>query len=137
VTPAQCRAARRLLKWSQDDLATMASVSLLTVWNLENEKFKTRPATLAAIWAALKAAGVYFTYEGEVQVSLKLSKNHITLLEQLAEKQRVTWGAVPEGCGDLERAGYVVSTAVNPSEILTVITDAGRQALADAKGQLG
>ena len=111
----------------------MASVSLLTVWNFENEKFKTRPATLAAIWAALKAAGVYFNYEGEVQVSLKLSKNHITLLEQLAEKQRVTWGAVPEGCEDLEAAGYVVSTAVNSSEILTVITDAGRQALADAE----
>jgi hypothetical protein len=40
-------------------------------------------------------------------------------------------------CDDLEAAGHVTTTAVNPSEILTVITDAGRRALADARGAAG
>jgi hypothetical protein len=60
---------------------------------------------------------------------MELCAKHIALLEQLAEKQRVTYGGVPDRCDYLERAGYVTTTAVNPSEILTAITDAGRRAL--------
>jgi hypothetical protein len=66
---------------------------------------------------------------------ITLAAEHIVLLEQLAEKQRVTYGGVPDGCDDLEHAGYVTTTAVHPSEILTANTDAGRRALADAKGR--
>jgi hypothetical protein len=33
-------------------------------------------------------------------ITMKLSAAHIALLEQLAEKQRVTYGGVPEGCDD-------------------------------------
>jgi DNA-binding MarR family transcriptional regulator len=68
---------------------------------------------------------------------MDLSPKHIALLKQLAEKQRVTYGGIPDGCDDLERAGYVTTTAVNPSEILTVITDAGRRALAVAVDESG
>jgi DNA-binding PadR family transcriptional regulator len=69
---------------------------------------------------------------------MNLSANHIALLEQPADKQRVTSGTIPDGCDDLEAAGYVTTTAVNLSDILTAITDAGRQALADAtSGQSG
>jgi DNA-binding PadR family transcriptional regulator len=35
----------------------------------------------------------------------------------------------------LEHAGYVTTTAVNPAEILTAITDSGRRALAEVKGR--
>ena len=66
---------------------------------------------------------------------MELSAKHIELLERLAEKQRVTYGGVPDGCDDLEHAGYVTTTAVNPAEILTAITDSGRRALAEVKGQ--
>jgi DNA-binding MarR family transcriptional regulator len=66
---------------------------------------------------------------------MKLSAAHIALLEQLAEKQRVTYGTVPDGCDELEAAGYVTATTVNLSEILIEITAAGRRALADAKGR--
>ena len=67
--------------------------------------------------------------------SMELSAKHIELLERLAEKQRVTYGGVPDGCDDLEHAGYVTTTAVNSAEILTAITDLGRRALAEVKGQ--
>ncbi len=63
---------------------------------------------------------------------MKLSALHIALLKRLAEKQCMTYGGVPDGCDDLERAGFVTTTAVNISENLTAITDAGRRALAEA-----
>jgi hypothetical protein len=66
---------------------------------------------------------------------MKLSAQHISLLEELAVKKSVTYGGVRDGCEDLERAGHVTTTAVNLSEILTAITDAGRRALADANGR--
>jgi hypothetical protein len=68
---------------------------------------------------------------------MELSALHIAPLERLTEKPRVTYGGVPDGCDDLEHAGYVTTTAVNPSEILTAITDSGRRALAEVKGQSG
>jgi hypothetical protein len=41
---------------------------------------------------------------------MNLSANHIALLEQPADKQRVTSGTIPDGCDDLEAAGYVTTT---------------------------
>ena len=64
MNPAQCRAARGLLKWIQDDLATHADVSVLTIRNFEAEKSVPRRATLAAIQRAFEANGVEFTDGG-------------------------------------------------------------------------
>jgi DNA-binding transcriptional regulator YiaG len=61
MTPAQCRAARGLLKWNQDDLATAANVSSVTVRNFENEKSTPQRASLAMMQRALEDAGVEFT----------------------------------------------------------------------------
>lgn len=61
MTPAQCRAARGLLKWNQDDLASAASVSAVTIRNFENEKSSPQRASLAMMVRALEAAGVEFT----------------------------------------------------------------------------
>jgi transcriptional regulator with XRE-family HTH domain len=63
MTPAQCRAARGLLKWNQDDLASAAQVSVVTVRNFENEKSSPQRASLAMIRSALEAAGVEFIEE--------------------------------------------------------------------------
>lgn len=60
MTPAQCRAARGLLKWTQDDLAEKAGVSVVTVRNFENEKSAPQRASLDVIRRALEAAGVEF-----------------------------------------------------------------------------
>lgn len=61
MTPAQSRAARGLLKWTQDDIATKANVSVVTIRNFENEKTVPQRATLDVIQRAFEAAGVEFT----------------------------------------------------------------------------
>ncbi|TPG45684.1 XRE family transcriptional regulator [Roseomonas nepalensis] len=58
VSPAQSRAARALLNWSQDELATKASVGVNTVRNFEQEKASPRPAILTAMRSALERAGI-------------------------------------------------------------------------------
>ena len=58
IVPVQCRAARALLGWSQDDLATAAKVSRATLAGFENEARCPLPRVLADIRQALEAAGV-------------------------------------------------------------------------------
>lgn len=63
MTPAQCRAARGLLKWNQDDLAREAKVSVVTVRNFENEKSTPQRATLDVMGRCFEAAGLEFIPE--------------------------------------------------------------------------
>jgi DNA-binding XRE family transcriptional regulator len=60
MLPAQCRAARGLLRWNQDDLADAAAVSTVTVRNFENEKSTPQRATIEVMRRAFEAAGVEF-----------------------------------------------------------------------------
>lgn len=60
ITPAQCRAARALLDWSQQQLATAAQVGVVTVRQFEGGAVHPRPATLAVVQRAFEAAGVAF-----------------------------------------------------------------------------
>ncbi|HEY8611242.1 MAG TPA: helix-turn-helix domain-containing protein [Roseomonas sp.] len=65
-TPAQLRAARGLLGWSQTDLAEAAGVSLRTIKSLELapdlEPLPGRPATIGRLVRALSVAGVRLTH---------------------------------------------------------------------------
>ena len=63
MTPAQCRAARGLLNWTQSDLADRAGVAATTVRNFENGASIQR-ASLAVISGALETAGVEFIADG-------------------------------------------------------------------------
>jgi transcriptional regulator with XRE-family HTH domain len=74
MTPAQCRAARGLLNWTQDDLAKPSGVSVVTVRNFENEKSGSQRASVAAIERALESAGVIFTPENGDGPGVKLRK---------------------------------------------------------------
>ena len=65
ITPAQCRAARALLKWKQEDLAQRADVGVSTIRTYEVEKTTPHRSTLKAIQAAFEAAGIEFLYDGE------------------------------------------------------------------------
>lgn len=58
ITPTQCRAARKLLKWSRQRLADEARLSLTTIWNLEAGTHQLKPANLMAIRRALDSASV-------------------------------------------------------------------------------
>lgn len=60
LTPAQCRAARGLLDWTQDELAERAGVSRGTVRGFEAGHHELRRTSAAEIRAALEAAGVAF-----------------------------------------------------------------------------
>jgi transcriptional regulator with XRE-family HTH domain len=63
ITPGQCRAARGLLDWSQQQLAKIAGVGLVTVHQLENGSSKPRKATLEVIRLAFEASGIEFIDE--------------------------------------------------------------------------
>ena len=63
ITPAQCRAARALLDWSQQQLATAARVGVVTVRQFEAAAVQPRPATLDVVQRALEAGGVEFIAE--------------------------------------------------------------------------
>jgi transcriptional regulator with XRE-family HTH domain len=60
-TPEQCRAARALLGWSQDQLATEAKAAKATIANFELGKRAPYARTLKDIRGALEKAGVEFT----------------------------------------------------------------------------
>jgi transcriptional regulator with XRE-family HTH domain len=72
MTPSQCRAARGLLNWTQDEMASAARLSVVTVRNFENEKSTPQRASLDVIQRALEAAGIEFT-NGE-QPGVRLAK---------------------------------------------------------------
>jgi transcriptional regulator with XRE-family HTH domain len=60
MSPVQCRAARSLLRWTQEDLADHAQVGIVSVRQFEAEAVEPRRATLAALRRALEVAGIVF-----------------------------------------------------------------------------
>ncbi len=74
MTPAQCRAARALLNWNQDDLAVRANVSAVTVRNFENDRSTPQRATLEVMSRALETAGIEFIPENGLGVGVRLRK---------------------------------------------------------------
>ena len=74
VTSAQVRAARGLLNWTVRDLADRSGVHRNTVTRIETEA--TSPGhSLAAIQAALEAAGVEFIPENGGGAGVRLRKS--------------------------------------------------------------
>ena len=65
LTSAQCRAARALLRMSQEELRLAARVAKKTIADLELDQREPYERTLDAIQAALEAAGVVFIDERE------------------------------------------------------------------------
>ena len=65
ITPAQCRAARGLLKWTQEDLAERSGCGSLTIFKFEAGKTSPHNATMKALKDAFEKAGVVFIAAGE------------------------------------------------------------------------
>jgi transcriptional regulator with XRE-family HTH domain len=60
MLPAQCRAARAFLDWSQQHLAAAAGVGVVTVRQFEAGAGTPRSATMEALMNSLEAAGIEF-----------------------------------------------------------------------------
>ncbi|QKC90613.1 transcriptional regulator [Mesorhizobium sp. NZP2234] len=61
MTPAQCRAARALLDWTQPRLAEEAKLGLSTIVDFERQRRKTISGdATGSMRAALEAAGIEF-----------------------------------------------------------------------------
>ncbi len=60
ITPAQIRAGRGLLKWTQGVLASRASISAVTLNMIESDQVAPRVKTLDAIRSVLEGEGIRF-----------------------------------------------------------------------------
>lgn len=65
ASPAQCRGARALLRWTQDRLAERAAVARKTVADFELGNRALHRRTRLDITIALEAAGVEFIWAAE------------------------------------------------------------------------
>lgn len=74
ISAAQCRAARALLNWSQEQLAENAQVARATLADFEREGRVPMRQNLLAIVAALEAAGVAFIPENGEGAGVRFRK---------------------------------------------------------------
>lgn len=74
MTSAQCRAARALIEMEQSDLAEASGMTRNTVINFEKGERTPRASTVAAIRAALEAAGVEFIKENGGGAGVRLAE---------------------------------------------------------------
>lgn len=75
ITAAQCRAARALLGWSQDDLAERASLSVRALINFEQGKTVPQPRTMTRLIARFEEAGIRFT-SGDGRRGVSITDEH-------------------------------------------------------------
>lgn len=71
---AQCRAARALLNWSQDKLATESRVSKPTIASFESGRRAPYERTLQDLRDTLETAGVEFIAENGGGAGVRLRK---------------------------------------------------------------
>lgn len=74
ISAEQCRAARALLAWSQDQLEQASSVAKKTIADFERGARSPYPRTLADIRSALESAGVIFIAENGEGPGVRLRK---------------------------------------------------------------
>lgn len=74
ISAEQCRAARALLNWSQQELADRAGVGIVTLRQLEAGIHEPRRSTLEVVKRALQTAGVSFIEENGGGAGVRLTK---------------------------------------------------------------
>jgi len=78
VTAAQCRAARGLLDWSQQELADRAGLGIVTIRQIEADITDPRRATLVVLKQAFERAGVEFIDENGGGAGVRIRKRKRT-----------------------------------------------------------
>lgn len=76
MTPAQTRAARGLINWTQAQLADAAKLGIVTVRNFEAGKTKTHALMIQSMRQALESAGVIFVPENGEGPGVRLRKGY-------------------------------------------------------------
>jgi len=71
-SPMQCRAARALLDWTQQDLADISRVSRATIRDFELGKHDAHRSTERLILDALVAAGITLVTDPELGIGVFL-----------------------------------------------------------------
>jgi DNA-binding transcriptional regulator YiaG len=74
MTPAQCRAARGLLDWTQSRLAGASGLAVSTVVRFERNERVVPAGTVQAMQLALEAAGVEFIGENGSGAGVRMKK---------------------------------------------------------------
>jgi len=74
MTPAQSRAARALIEWSQEELAKAAHLGLSTIRDFEKGRRIPSHNNLLGLRTALEAAGVLFIPENGAGAGVRLAK---------------------------------------------------------------
>jgi transcriptional regulator with XRE-family HTH domain len=74
LLPEQCRAARALLGWSQDDLCAKAKLAKKTLQLFETGQRDPYSRTVEALRSALEKAGVEFIAENGGGPGVRLAK---------------------------------------------------------------
>jgi transcriptional regulator with XRE-family HTH domain len=74
LTPAQSRAARGLIEWSQEQLAQASHLGLSTIRDFEKGRRIPTHNNLSAVKQALEAAGVQFIPENGGGAGVRLAK---------------------------------------------------------------
>ena len=77
MTPAQCRAARGLLDWTQAKLAEAAGLPLANVVEFERSGRAVPARAVRAIRLAFEAAGVEFILENGSGEGVRLQKGKL------------------------------------------------------------
>jgi transcriptional regulator with XRE-family HTH domain len=100
ITPAQSRAARALLGWSQQDLARKASVATSTVADFERGQRSPVPNNLEALKLALEKEAITFPPGGAVVGALpkivvrsRVPQDRVTPVRWITENHLNQWGS--------------------------------------------
>lgn len=66
MTPEQCTGARRLLKWSQEDLSLKSGISITTINRFEKRAigYSIKTSTLSRLRQTIETGGVEFVGAG-------------------------------------------------------------------------
>ena len=83
ISAAQCRAARAMLNWSQDDLATNAQVARATIADFERKERDPVRNNLFSIISTFEARGVAFVEEGEFGAGVRLKQPELEYINSV------------------------------------------------------
>ncbi|WP_109668952.1 helix-turn-helix domain-containing protein [Mesorhizobium loti] len=74
IFPSQLRAARALIGWTREDLASASGLTVRTIARIESSQTIPRQTTIEALAEALEAAGIEFIPQNGSGPGVRLSR---------------------------------------------------------------